>query len=135
MYQLKGENIYDYFIYFIFGDTIYHTCGIANYNASTKFNILINFTLSLRTALVGFFISHLDTMSHPCYSKRINKGELMTDQTQPEIAEVQSRNRAKNFDRENTNKLNQAKDIYKESNGLDNISEFDMNKFKEIMFR
>ena len=59
----------------------------------------------------------------------------MVDQTQPEIAEVQSRNRAKNFDRENTNKLNQAKDIYKESNGLDNISEFDMNKFKEIMFK
>ena len=59
----------------------------------------------------------------------------MVDQTQPEIAEVQSRNKAKNFDRENTNKLNQAKDIYKESNGLDNISEFDMNKFKEIMFR
>ena len=59
----------------------------------------------------------------------------MVDQTQPEIAEIQSRNRAKNFDRENTNKLNQAKDIYKESNGLDNISEFDMNKFKEIMFR
>jgi hypothetical protein len=74
-------------------------------------------------------------MSHPCYSKRINKGELMVDQTQPEIAEIQSRNRAKNFDRENTNKLNQAKDIYKESNGLDNISEFDMNKFKEIMFK
>ena len=59
----------------------------------------------------------------------------MADQTQPEIAEVQSRNKAKNFDRENTNKLNQAKDIYKESKGLDNISEFDMNKFKEIMFR
>jgi len=59
----------------------------------------------------------------------------MVDQTQPEIAEIQSRNRAKNFDRENTNKLNQAKDIYKESNGLDNISEFDMNKFKEIMFK
>ena len=54
----------------------------------------------------------------------------MVDQTQPEIAEIQSRNRAKNFDRENTNKLNQAKDIYKESNGLDNISEIDMNKFK-----
>ena len=59
----------------------------------------------------------------------------MVDQTQPEITEVQSRNKAKNFDRENTNKLNQAKDIYKESNGLDNISEFDMNKFKEIMFK
>jgi len=72
-------------------------------------------------------------MSHPCYSKRINKGELMVDQTQPEIAEVQSRNKAKNFDRENTNKLNQAKDIYKESNRLDNISEFDKKTFDRIM--
>ena len=60
----------------------------------------------------------------------------MVDQTrEPEILEVQTSNKAKNFDRENTNKLNQAKDIYKESKGLDNISEFDMNKFKEIMFR
>ena len=59
----------------------------------------------------------------------------MVDQTQLEILEVQSKNKAMNFDRENTNKLNQAKDIYKESKGLDNISEFDMNKFKEIMFR
>ena len=57
----------------------------------------------------------------------------MADQTQPEIAEVQSRNKAKNFDRENTNKLNQAKDIYKESKGLDNISEFDMKTFDRIM--
>ena len=57
----------------------------------------------------------------------------MVDQTQPEIAEVQSRNKAKNFDRENTNKLNQAKDIYKESKGLDNISEFDKKTFDRIM--
>ena len=57
----------------------------------------------------------------------------MADQTQPEIAEVQSRNKAKNFDRENTNKLNQAKDIYKESKGLDNISEFDKKTFDRIM--
>ena len=130
---MKGENIYDYFIYFIFGDTIYHTCGIANYNVSTKFNILINFTLSLRTALVGFFISHLDTMSHPCYSKRINKGELMVDQTQPEIAEIQSRNRAINNDKQNTIKLNKAKEIYKDSNGLDNISAHMMKQFNEIL--
>tara|TARA_R100001244_G_scaffold117885_1_gene87685 strand:- start:340 stop:519 length:180 start_codon:yes stop_codon:yes gene_type:complete len=59
----------------------------------------------------------------------------MVDQTQPEILEVQTSNKARNFERQNTNKLNQAKDIYKESNGLDNISEFDMNKFKEIMFK
>ena len=57
----------------------------------------------------------------------------MVDQTQPEIAEVQSRNKAKNFDRENTHKLNQAKDIYKESNRLDNISEFDKKTFDRIM--
>lgn len=59
----------------------------------------------------------------------------MTDQTKWGIDQVQSDNRARNFDKENTNKLNQAKDIYKESKGLDNISEFDMNKFKEIMFK
>ena len=57
----------------------------------------------------------------------------MVDQTQPEILEVQSRNKAKNFDRENTNKLNQAKEIYKESKGLDNISEFDKKTFDRIM--
>ena len=57
----------------------------------------------------------------------------MVDQTQPEIAEVQSRNKAINYDRQNTIKLHEARDIYKETNGLDNISEHTMKKFLEIM--
>ena len=57
----------------------------------------------------------------------------MADQTQPEIAEVQSRNKAINYDRQNTIKLHEARDIYKETNGLDNISEHTMKKFREIM--
>ena len=57
----------------------------------------------------------------------------MVDQTQPEIAEVQSRNKAINYDRQNTIKLHEARDIYKETNGLDNISKHTMKKFREIM--
>lgn len=58
----------------------------------------------------------------------------MVDQTrEPEILEVQTSNKAKNFDRENTNKLNIAKDIYKESKGLDSISAFDKKIFDEIL--
>ena len=33
----------------------------------------------------------------------------------------------------NTDKLNKARDIYKDSNGLDNISEHMMRQFKQIM--
>ena len=43
----------------------------------------------------------------------------MVDQTLQEIAEVQSKNK--------------AKEIYKDSNGLDNISEHLMNQFRQIM--
>ena len=57
----------------------------------------------------------------------------MVDQTQPEIAHVQSKNRAINHDKQNTIKLNKVRDIYKDSNGLDNISEYTMKKFREIM--
>ena len=57
----------------------------------------------------------------------------MVDQTQPEIAEVQSKNRAINNDKQNTIKLNKAKEIYKDSNGLDNISEHLMKQFNEIL--
>ena len=57
----------------------------------------------------------------------------MTDQTRWGIPQVQSENKAKNFDKKNTIKLRQLQDIYKESNRLDNISEFDMKKFNEIM--
>ena len=57
----------------------------------------------------------------------------MVDQTQPEIAHVQSKNRAINHDKQNTIKLNKAKEIYKDSNKLDNISEHLMKQFNEIL--
>ena len=57
----------------------------------------------------------------------------MVDQTQPEIAEVQSRNKAINYDKQNTIKLNKLQEIYKDSNGLDNISEHMMKQFNQIM--
>jgi len=57
----------------------------------------------------------------------------MVDQTLQEIAEVQSRNKAINHDKQNTIKLNKAKEIYKDSNGLDNISEHLMKQFNEIL--
>ena len=57
----------------------------------------------------------------------------MVDQTQPDIAHVQSKNRAINHDKQNTIKLNKAKEIYKDSNGLDNISEHLMSQFRQIL--
>ena len=57
----------------------------------------------------------------------------MVDQTQPEIAHVQSRNKAINHDKQNTIKLDKAKKIYKDSNRLDNISEHMMKQFNEIL--
>ena len=57
----------------------------------------------------------------------------MVDQTQPDIAHVQSKNKAINHDKQNTIKLNKAKEIYKDSNKLDNISEHLMKQFNEIL--
>ena len=57
----------------------------------------------------------------------------MVDQTQPEIAHVQSKNKAINYDTQNTIKLNKVREIYKDSNGLDNISEHMMKQFNQIM--
>ncbi len=57
----------------------------------------------------------------------------MADQTLQEIAEVQSRNKAINYDKQNTIKLNKAKEIYKDSNGLDNISAHMMKQFNQIL--
>ena len=57
----------------------------------------------------------------------------MVDQTLQEIAHVQSKNKAINHDKQNTIKLNKAKEIYKDSNGLDNISAHMMNQFNEIL--
>ena len=57
----------------------------------------------------------------------------MVDQTQPEIAHVQSKNKAINNDKQNTIKLNKIKEIYKDSNRLDSISEHMMKQFNQIM--
>ena len=57
----------------------------------------------------------------------------MVDQTQPEIAHVQSKNKAINHDKQNTIKLDKAKKFYKDSNRLDNISEHMMKQFNEIL--
>ena len=45
----------------------------------------------------------------------------------------QLKNRAINYDKQNTIKLNKVKEIYKDSNGLDNISAHMMNQFNQIM--
>tara|TARA_R100001086_G_scaffold233915_1_gene155823 strand:- start:484 stop:666 length:183 start_codon:yes stop_codon:yes gene_type:complete len=47
--------------------------------------------------------------------------------------EVIDRNKSKNFYRENSDKLNKAREIYNQSNGLQNISEHQLKKFNEIM--
>jgi hypothetical protein len=47
--------------------------------------------------------------------------------------EQHTANRERVYHQDNTTKLHKVKDIYKASNGLDNISEFDMKKFNEIM--
>ena len=57
----------------------------------------------------------------------------MTDQTRWGIDIVQQRNKAISYDKKNTKKLHEAQDIFKETNGLDNISEHTMKKFREIM--
>ena len=57
----------------------------------------------------------------------------MVDQTKPEIAHVQSKNKAINHDKQNTIKLNKVREIYKDSNRLDNISEHMMKQFNEIL--
>ena len=47
--------------------------------------------------------------------------------------EVIDSNKAKNFDKENTAKLNKASEIYNRTNGLQNISEHELKKFNELM--
>mgnify|MGYP003134440671 CR=1 FL=1 len=79
-----------------------------------------------------FGILHILELYSP-YIHLTTKEKTMVDQTQPEIAEVQSKNKAINHDKQNTIKLNKAKEIYKDSNGLDNISEHLMKQFNEIL--
>ena len=57
----------------------------------------------------------------------------MTNQTDRFIEEVQSKNKAENYERENTIKLHTLQDIWNETNQLDNITEHMMRKFKSIM--
>ena len=57
----------------------------------------------------------------------------MTDQTDRLIEEVQSKNKAENYERENTIKLHTLQDIWQQTNQLDNITEHMMRKFKSIM--
>ena len=59
----------------------------------------------------------------------------MTDQTDQLIAEVQSKNKAENYERENTIKLHELQDIWNETNQLDNITEHLMRKFNSILSR
>jgi len=57
----------------------------------------------------------------------------MTNQTDRLIEEVQSKNKAENYERENTIKLHTLQDIWNNTNQLDNITEHMMRKFKSIM--
>jgi len=57
----------------------------------------------------------------------------MTDQTDRLIEEVQSKNKAENYHRQNTDDLYILKDIWKNTDKLDNITEHLMRKFNNIL--
>ena len=57
----------------------------------------------------------------------------MTDQTDRLIEEVQSKNKSENYERENTIKLHELQDIYKNTNRLDNITEHMLRKWNSIL--
>ena len=59
----------------------------------------------------------------------------MTNQTDNLIAEVQSKNKAENYHKENTDKLYILQDIWQDTDKLDNISEHLMKKFNQILSR
>ena len=50
-----------------------------------------------------------------------------------EHLEVISRNKAIAYEKENSNKLLKAREIYNQTNGLQNISEHELKKFNELM--
>ena len=77
----------------------------------------------------------LDAGGFFLYNEFITKEKTMTDQTDKLIAEVQSKNRAENYERENTIKLYELQDIWKNTNQLDNITEHMMRKFNSILSR
>ena len=57
----------------------------------------------------------------------------MTDQTDRLIEEVQSKNKAVNYERDNTEKLHTLQDIWNNTNGLDNITEHMKRKWDSII--
>ena len=59
----------------------------------------------------------------------------MTDQTDRLIEEVQSKNKAENYHKQNTDKLYILQDIWQDTDKLDNISEHLMKKFNQILSR
>ena len=50
-----------------------------------------------------------------------------------EHLEVISRNKAIAYEKENSNKLLDAREIYNRTNGLQDISEHELKKFNELM--
>ena len=50
-----------------------------------------------------------------------------------EHLEVISRNKAVTYEKENSDKLLRAREIYNRTNGLQNISEHELKKFNELM--
>jgi hypothetical protein len=50
-----------------------------------------------------------------------------------EHLEVISRNKAVTYEKENSNKLLQAREIYNQTKGLQDISEHELKKFNELM--
>ena len=80
-------------------------------------------------------LCQLDAGGFFLYNEFITKEKTMTDQTDKLIAEVQSKNKSENYERENTIKLHELQDIWKETNQLDNITEHMMRKFKSILSR
>ena len=50
-----------------------------------------------------------------------------------EHLEVISQNKAKGYEKENSNKLLDAREIYNRTNGLQNISEHELKKFNGLM--
>ena len=75
----------------------------------------------------------LDAGGFFLYNEFITKEKTMTDQTDRLIEEVQSKNKGENYERENTIKLHTLKDIYKNTNRLDNITEHMLRKFNSIL--
>ena len=57
----------------------------------------------------------------------------MTTQTDRLIDEIHSKNKSENYERENTIKLHTLQDIWKNTNGLDNITEHMKRKWNSII--